>query len=73
MIGGVDTTPIGELASLAMESVEHHNPDGEVVSVGIVVEIAAPDGRTIIEARCSEVRQYVAQALFSKAAQTYDS
>lgn len=61
-----DTGQIGPLAADLMDQVAAEHPDAEIGEVGIVVEVRY-ETHTVIEARSTEPRAWVAAALFERA------
>lgn len=66
----VDTSMVGQFAAMAMESIEHHNPAGQIIAVGIVVRIIDAEGREVIESRSSDKGDPA--GLFEQAAQDFE-
>jgi hypothetical protein len=67
----VDTTQIGELAAQVMEDADDTYPGAEVRSVTIVVELEQGNNH-FIEARSTETRQVVVEALLRNAARSFE-
>jgi hypothetical protein len=67
----VDTTEIGRLAVQVMEDVNDDYPGAEVKSVTVVVELEHGN-RSVLEARSTESRKWVVEAMLRNSARSFE-
>jgi hypothetical protein len=66
----VDTTEIGQLAAKVMEDVNEDYPGATVKSVTVVVELEHGN-RSVLEARSTETRSWVVEAMLRNASRFF--